>query len=1009
MRKFIGGSVIIFFIIFSGNVKGEFYESRILDNGGSKSIGLGNANVAYAGDISSSINSPASPALIEIPSLSFTYGDLLGFNNYLYITYTHPTLYGNFTGNIRYFNANDTTIGLSDATHLNLNFSKIFTDKLFVGFGVNFLSGAYADDRGVIFGLNLGAIYNIYAYNIDRSKEKLENIRIGFSILNIGNPIIDNNDVAISPSFELKLGPSIMLNLFKNIKTVFNAEMELKKMKDFQFNIGMENIIKGKLAVRLGYDINSEFQNFSGGIGYKFLLKNINSEIYYTLLSEENNKLTHYLGIDMAFGTIDKEPPETRIELNLKYFSPNYDGNSDYLDITPTIKDNRLLKGWDIKIVNGNGEVVQEYKSPDIDILRGKLTLKKVLTRLFEKKKEATVPDKIVWDGVDKNGKMVPDGKYKVIATAYDEKLNKSKPVISEVIVDKTPPTIDISMDYKIFSPNGDNNKDTVKFNLNIKCDPSDEWSTVIKDAKGKVIRKYFWKGERKEIVWDGKDDNNNLAPDGNYTFEITGKDKAGNKVTKSIKGITLTTAARSVAISANLDEFSPNGDGLLDEVTFTPYVSDSRGLETWRLDIMDKDGNIVKEFKGENKVPEEIVWDGKDNSDNILPDGVYLYKFSATYDAGNFKPSSFPLSIKIDTTAPETKLSILPDIFSPDGDGEDDICKFDINYKDKSDIKNWSLIIYEKGKDGVKEFKKFEKKGSPAKEIIWNGLSDDGKLVQSKNKYYVDFMITDAVGNKKEIKNKDIKISTTPPDVDFEFEPKLFSPDGDGENDLLYIKIFTYDKRKIKKWVLNIYPIREGKRESLFKQFKGNNIPTSNIVWNGKSDKGELVESAMDYDIELIVTDILGNIKKVTKRMSVDVLVIKTPYGLKIKISNIEFEYNKARLRGNAFDILDKVTKILDKYSNYKVIIVGYTDSIGSEEYNLKLSERRAKAVYDYLVDNGIDANRLTSLGKGEANPVAPNTNPDGSDNPEGRAKNRRVEFLLIKPGHAIPDEAKK
>jgi len=78
-------------------------------------------------------------------------------------------------------------------------------------------------------------------------------------------------------------------------------------------------------------------------------------------------------------------------------------------------------------------------------------------------------------------------------------------------------------------------------------------------------------------------------------------------------------------------------------------------------------------------------------------------------------------------------------------------------------------------------------------------------------------------------------------------------------------------------------------------------------------------------------------------------------------------------------------------------VEIGGYTDSKGSVIYNKTLSTDRAKSIVDLLVDKGIEANRLTYKGYGESNPIALNTNPDGSDNPEGRAKNRRTELKII------------
>ncbi|HOP65317.1 MAG TPA: OmpA family protein, partial [Spirochaetota bacterium] len=89
-----------------------------------------------------------------------------------------------------------------------------------------------------------------------------------------------------------------------------------------------------------------------------------------------------------------------------------------------------------------------------------------------------------------------------------------------------------------------------------------------------------------------------------------------------------------------------------------------------------------------------------------------------------------------------------------------------------------------------------------------------------------------------------------------------------------------------------------------------------------------------------------------------------------------------------------DRVVVILKKYANYDVVIEGHTDDIGEEAYNLRLSEGRAKSVQQYLIQKGIDDERLQYIGMGETVPLYPNT----SD--ENRRRNRRVEFLLIKKG---------
>ncbi|MGN7839306.1 OmpA family protein [Stenotrophomonas sp. 22385] len=118
-------------------------------------------------------------------------------------------------------------------------------------------------------------------------------------------------------------------------------------------------------------------------------------------------------------------------------------------------------------------------------------------------------------------------------------------------------------------------------------------------------------------------------------------------------------------------------------------------------------------------------------------------------------------------------------------------------------------------------------------------------------------------------------------------------------------------------------------------------------------------------------------------------------PVPVSIDLKGVNFDFDKSTLRPDAVAILSEASQILSRYPDLKVEVAGHTDSKGTDEYNQKLSERRATAVYDYLTKNGVAASRLVGpIGYGESRPIAPNTNPDGSDNPEGRAKNRRTEL---------------
>ncbi|MFP5042194.1 OmpA family protein [Parasediminibacterium sp. JCM 36343] len=108
-------------------------------------------------------------------------------------------------------------------------------------------------------------------------------------------------------------------------------------------------------------------------------------------------------------------------------------------------------------------------------------------------------------------------------------------------------------------------------------------------------------------------------------------------------------------------------------------------------------------------------------------------------------------------------------------------------------------------------------------------------------------------------------------------------------------------------------------------------------------------------------------------------------------------FGFDEAKLRDKGmFVTLDSLTGLLKREPHLAIEIGGYTDEIGTVEYNVKLGEARAKACMEYMVQKGIEASRLTIKGYGKCCPIVPETTADGKDNPEARKVNRRVEFKI-------------
>lgn len=122
---------------------------------------------------------------------------------------------------------------------------------------------------------------------------------------------------------------------------------------------------------------------------------------------------------------------------------------------------------------------------------------------------------------------------------------------------------------------------------------------------------------------------------------------------------------------------------------------------------------------------------------------------------------------------------------------------------------------------------------------------------------------------------------------------------------------------------------------------------------------------------------------------------------GIPIALDNVYYEFNSVDLTEPSKKVLDFLIPIMEDNAELEIELGSHTDNIGTDEYNLELSNKRAQSCVDYLVSKGISASRLTSKGYGESTPIAPNEIGRGrrkKDNPDGRAKNRRTEFKVTK-----------
>ena len=137
-----------------------------------------------------------------------------------------------------------------------------------------------------------------------------------------------------------------------------------------------------------------------------------------------------------------------------------------------------------------------------------------------------------------------------------------------------------------------------------------------------------------------------------------------------------------------------------------------------------------------------------------------------------------------------------------------------------------------------------------------------------------------------------------------------------------------------------------------------------------------------------------IGQISKfdITRASQEDIAAALQRDGRVVISGGILFDFDSAKLTPSAEEVGNKIADVMKQNPDLKVAVVGHTDNTGDFKYNIKLSERRANAIVNLLVKDGVAANRLAGVGVGSLSPIASN------DTKEGQAENRRVELVLIR-----------
>ena len=366
------------------------------------------------------------------------------------------------------------------------------------------------------------------------------------------------------------------------------------------------------------------------------------------------------------------------------------------------------------------------------------------------------VPEEVLFDGTDSDGNPMPEGNYSFIYIVNYE--NGNRPTASEpLVIDVNAPDISVTITNSVFSPDGDGYKDEARIKL--KSNEVVVWEGSILDSRGEVIVSTSSNDTTTLIVWDGNNEDGVELGNGNYTLIATFTDAAGNStsITPSMLnlnrdpvGITLKTAKG----------FSPDNDGGSDQLIVLVDSNLYDNLENWKLDVLDADGNVIRDINGFDILPPEIIWDGTvlDNKGtvSVASEGVYKVRLSAKYLKGD-TVNALSESFVLDNTAPDIFVDAVANPFASTDNGVEGEVFVTLKVFDNTEIDNWTMDVLNTDGDIIRSY---SGSGNPSGDITWNSAdSNGGTTVSIDNPDYVLKLTVIDLGGNESVYEKDIPL----------------------------------------------------------------------------------------------------------------------------------------------------------------------------------------------------------------------------------------------------------
>ncbi len=315
---------------------------------------------------------------------------------------------------------------------------------------------------------------------------------------------------------------------------------------------------------------------------------------------------------------LDVTPPQINVAVNNPVFSPDGDGRKDTTSIQ--FKSNENVT-WEGSIVDPDGREILASSSERTTSL-------------------------IVWNGTEESGEAVEEGRYLLLASFTDRAGNTTDIVPKTVKVDTEPVNVRIAAGQKGFSPNNDGRNDRMP--LQIEASQYEEvqrWTVAI-TAQGQDVRRVFsGEGELpKELNWDGNlSQQENLdtrsAPEGRYSAEIDVEYMKGKSAQGSTDSFVLDVTPPRVGVKVAQDPFARTNGSIEGEVYITVNVEEETEVTDWSMDIVDKNGDVIRTYNGDGDPSGDITWNAGAPEDKAkLDTEMFTLNLKVTDQGGNVR-----------------------------------------------------------------------------------------------------------------------------------------------------------------------------------------------------------------------------------------------------------------------------------------------------------------------------------------------------------------------------------